>query len=255
MKKLTENPLKCPKCGNESSSIVKAVPKGTKLVLINRCPSCKVKNKVILDFNNKEDWIDYVGEAFFTCDLCGAINKDNIAGYTYLGRGYSSWNSFQQSKKIVFRCDKCNNKRVKVTTGDFWREIEPYGRKKEKEPIEEKIPEELTCPKCKEPISKEDKVCKNCGIELICNKCGAPLVPGSNFCSNCGDPVETFDIEPEEVGEMVCPSCNEPVENDQIYCDRCGQELKCDKCGERLLEGASFCRECGDPIVKGELDI
>jgi predicted RNA-binding Zn-ribbon protein involved in translation (DUF1610 family) len=252
--------LICPKC-NTPMAVIKAIPKDTRLITVNRCPNCKNKTKTIFEFNNKDIWMNDVGEAFFKCDLCGEINKDNIAGYTYLGGyGYrSSWHGYSQTKKIVFRCKGCNEKRVKVTTGDYWaQDLEPFGRAEKKEPVKiDEPPKELTCPKCGEPISEADDVCKKCGLELICDKCGEPLVSGSNFCPNCGDKVETFKVEeeiPPESG-LVCPACQEQLTEDQIYCDRCGQEVKCDKCGARLLEGASFCRECGDPVVQGEFGI
>ncbi|MBD3229367.1 MAG: zinc-ribbon domain-containing protein [Candidatus Lokiarchaeota archaeon] len=251
------NKLICPKCdGSQAMSIIKAIPKDTRLILVNRCPNCMTKNKVVLNYANKDSWIDDVGNSFFTCDLCGAVNKDNIVGYTHYGsRAYWYYHGgLSERRKIVFDCVECGKKRVKVTTGDVWKLIEPYAREQKKEETEVPAPtEELKCPKCEKTISKNDTICPNCGLELICNNCGAPLVPGSNFCSNCGDKVETFPVEPSEPTN-TCPSCDEPVDESTVFCPRCGQEVRCDKCGAELLEGASFCKECGDPVTQGEFD-
>ncbi|MHA1269589.1 MAG: double zinc ribbon domain-containing protein [Candidatus Helarchaeota archaeon] len=249
--------LTCPKCGGDQKmSVVKAVMKGLKLVLANRCPKCKTTKRIVLDYNDKKNWMDEVGEAFFTCDLCGAVNKDNFAGHTYLAPNPAAyWYYYGEARKIAFICKNCGSRRIKVTTGDFWNNLEPYSRTdKDKPPAPEPEPivKELNCPKCEKPIKNTDDKCSNCGLELICDKCGAPLVPGSNFCSNCGDKVETFNIPASKSDEKICPSCHESITDDQIFCIRCGQEIKCDKCGTEILEGALFCRECGDPVNQGD---
>ncbi|MHA1229036.1 MAG: zinc ribbon domain-containing protein [Candidatus Helarchaeota archaeon] len=253
--------LICPKCGNgQLMSIIKAIPKGNSLVLANRCPKCKTTTKIILDLTKKDEWIDDVSHAFFTCDVCGAINKDNIIGLTYPPTNpYAYWYYYGGRKKITFKCNSCGRLRVKATTIRFWDDLIRYSQldKEKKEELVEKVEEkqELHCPSCGKTISEEDKICPHCGIELKCDKCGAPILPGSNFCSNCGDRVEKFEVKKEvPPQERVCPACHESVSEEEIFCHRCGQELKCDKCGAELPEGASFCRECGDPVTPGEVD-
>lgn len=259
------NELICPKCGGDQRvSIIKAIPKGVKLILITRCPNCGKGKRIVLDFTEKKDWIEEVANAFFTCDLCGTVNSDKIAGYKYDGGNpaaywyYYGGSSLSERKKIEFVCKKCSQTRVKVTTGELWQDIKIYAKTGSKEPKTEigSVVEELNCPKCGKTISKKDRICPNCGLELVCDKCNAPIVPGSKYCSKCGDRVEMFDIKPKKSQKLnICPSCNEEVKPGTVFCDRCGQEILCDKCGAQLLEGSSFCNVCGDPVTRGELDI
>jgi len=243
-------------------SVVKAIPKGLLLVTANRCPKCKNTSKFTLNLNKKTEWVKDIGESFLTCDLCGTSNRDNIVGQTFYATEFSPsmyrGGTMTESKKIMFQCKQCGQKRMKVTTGDLWRDIESsigLAPQKVVEAPKPAAPVDLRCPKCESPVSSTDKICKKCGIELICDKCQMPIAPGARFCASCGDRVEYFDVSSKATTvSNVCPSCNDPITSDQMFCVRCGQELKCDKCGARLgTENAKFCRECGDPIKGGEL--
>ncbi|MHA1311284.1 MAG: double zinc ribbon domain-containing protein [Candidatus Helarchaeota archaeon] len=252
--------LICPKCkGFQKMSIIKAIPKRDSLILAMRCPICKSTKKVSLSFSNKQDWIEDVRESFFMCDLCGAINKDSLTGFShYLPPPQAYWYYYGRRKKIIFRCNNCDRARVKVTSVDFWSDLEPFIYETKERDIktkEDEIIKDLKCPQCGNKILKTDKICPNCGLELICDKCGAPIVPGAKFCSNCGEKVKTFNIKEKKLKkEKICPACHEKVSEGQIFCSRCGQELICDKCGAELLEGAYYCHNCGDPVKMGELD-
>ena len=249
--------LICPRCGSKMS-VVKAIPRGTVLLTANRCPKCRKTNRVPLKFEDRRFWIDDVRESFFTCDICGTSNKDNISKH-YLSNmdRVAYWYYYGDIRKITFRCKNCNHRRVKVTTAEFWIDLRPaLSEDKAAEMIDiVPIEGELKCPNCDNPIKKEYKICPNCGYKLVCESCGAPIIPGANFCSNCGERVKSVALKIESrERKLECPSCHEPIKEDQIFCIRCGQELKCDKCGAELIEDAYFCSECGDPVRRGEPD-
>lgn len=50
------------------------------------------------------------------------------------------------------------------------------------------IVEQITCPSCKNPVSKGSNFCNNCGAKLqfICSKCGNNNPQNSKFCNSCG---------------------------------------------------------------------
>ena len=77
----------------------------------------------------------------------------------------------------------------------------------------------LRCPKCKNPVEREYKVCSNCGqnLEIVCPKCGEKTFFG-DYCEHCGARLV-----------VVCPHCKTeqpPIGN------------KCIKCGKPLYKPA-----------------
>jgi len=73
----------------------------------------------------------------------------------------------------------------------------------------------VRCPKCKNPVEKNFKVCGNCGLPLRikCPKCGKDTFLGS-YCEVCNAPLL-----------VVCPSCHAeqpPIGN---KCIKCGKPL------------------------------
>jgi len=77
----------------------------------------------------------------------------------------------------------------------------------------------LRCPKCKNPIERNWKVCSNCGLVLTinCPRCGKPTFFG-DYCDVCGARLA-----------IVCPN------------PKCGAEqppvgVKCVKCGKPLYQ-------------------
>lgn len=128
---------------------------------------------------------------------------------------------------------------------------------------------------CGAVVSKDNFFCPVCGsraprtaaMPLCCTKCGHPVAKGDKFCTKCGQR-----IEPEK--ENRCPICNEPIAKGSQFCTRCGNKLEnsspapaenqntsesqvytaqqqpvldkvCPQCGAKIVEGNTFCSECG----------
>jgi len=75
----------------------------------------------------------------------------------------------------------------------------------------------LRCPRCRNPITKEYKVCANCGLNLIiiCPKCKKETFFG-DYCDNCNERLL-----------VVCknPKCKEEQPPVQSNCIKCGKPL------------------------------
>lgn len=179
--------IACSKCGGELA-ILKVVQKGINIVAVGRCPSCKAKAKFVLNYNDKDSWLEDLANGFFVCDLCGAKNMDNFTEQSYLHPG--AFTSSQRIK-VFFLCKGCNKQRKKDISQEFWSKIKPFTEEEVvKEKPEQKSPgKELKCPKCGGIVSTNDKFCKSCGFRLFCDNCKTLLAPGSSFCTNCGEEV------------------------------------------------------------------
>jgi len=76
----------------------------------------------------------------------------------------------------------------------------------------------LRCPKCREPIEREHKVCGNCGLSL----------------------------------KIICPACGKETFFGD-YCDLCGARLVvvCKKCRTEQPPVSGVCIRCNKPLEKG----
>jgi len=83
--------------------------------------------------------------------------------------------------------------------------------------------QEINCPDCDNPITKDSKFCPHCGHQQLvldqCVNCGKNLPPSAKFCPKCGHPAD------EKPAPRQCPNCK--TEN---------------------MPGASFCNQCGEKI-------
>jgi membrane protease subunit (stomatin/prohibitin family) len=88
-------------------------------------------------------------------------------------------------------------------------------------PAEKK--EELKCPDCKNPVTKDVKFCPSCGHQLLvfqqCTECGKNLPPSARFCSRCGTKVDS--------GTRVkkCSHCGADNLKESVFCNQCGERL------------------------------
>jgi RNA polymerase subunit RPABC4/transcription elongation factor Spt4 len=76
----------------------------------------------------------------------------------------------------------------------------------------------LRCPKCRNPITKEYKICSSCGISLkiICPKCSKETFFG-DYCDNCQQRLVVVCSNPK------CKTEQPPVGD---VCVKCGKPLK-----------------------------
>ena len=74
----------------------------------------------------------------------------------------------------------------------------------------------MICPRCKEKISQEDRICKKCGLKLkiICPRCKEPNRLGQSKCTKCNLTLIRF-----------CPKCKSPNFPNAKNCRKCGFEL------------------------------
>jgi membrane protease subunit (stomatin/prohibitin family) len=83
--------------------------------------------------------------------------------------------------------------------------------------------QEIKCPDCGNPISKDSRFCPLCGHQQLvysqCMSCGKNLPPNAAFCPKCGHPA-----------------------------DQKPKPITCAKCGMENLSGASYCNQCGEKI-------
>lgn len=83
--------------------------------------------------------------------------------------------------------------------------------------------QEVNCPDCDNPITKDSKFCPHCGHQQLildqCVNCGKNLPPNAKFCPKCGLPAN----------EKPTPK-------------------QCQNCKTENMPGASFCNECGEKL-------
>jgi membrane protease subunit (stomatin/prohibitin family) len=83
--------------------------------------------------------------------------------------------------------------------------------------------QEINCPDCGHPISKDAKFCPHCGHQQLifdqCVNCGKNLPPNARFCSKCGHPAN------EKPAPKFCPQCKTENLPESLFCNQCGEKL------------------------------
>ncbi|MDB9823417.1 SPFH domain-containing protein [Deltaproteobacteria bacterium] len=83
--------------------------------------------------------------------------------------------------------------------------------------------QEIQCPDCGNPISKESKFCSHCGHQQLvfgqCISCGKNLPPNARFCPKCGHPSD------EKPVPVFCPQCRAENMPGASFCNQCGEKL------------------------------
>jgi membrane protease subunit (stomatin/prohibitin family) len=84
-------------------------------------------------------------------------------------------------------------------------------------------PEQVNCPDCNQPVSKDARFCPKCGHQQLvfdrCTNCGKNLPPNARFCPKCGRPAD------EKPLPRQCPQCKTENLPDSAFCNQCGERL------------------------------
>ncbi|MDY6863901.1 MAG: SPFH domain-containing protein [Thermodesulfobacteriota bacterium] len=83
--------------------------------------------------------------------------------------------------------------------------------------------QEIKCPDCGHPISRDAKFCPHCGHQQLifdqCVNCNKNLPPNAKFCPKCGHPAD------EKPAPRFCPSCKTENMPGSAFCNQCGEKL------------------------------
>ncbi len=132
-----------------------------------------------------------------------------------------------------------------VEEEELGEEEEPLGY--EEEPFPEEA--EFECPECGEPLSADDRVCPNCGIEF------EQVAEEEEFAEYGGEEfedledVETFEAPPE-AEEYPAEEFGEAEE----YTPMEEEMVECFECGELIPLTASVCPSCGAVLEEEFID-
>lgn len=84
--------------------------------------------------------------------------------------------------------------------------------------------QEMKCPDCGHPVSKDVKFCPHCGHQQLvfdqCTSCGKNLPPNARFCPRCGTPADSKPVP------TVCSHCKTENLADSVFCNQCGERLR-----------------------------
>lgn len=136
------------------------------------------------------------------------------------------------------------------------------------------------CPKCGMEVSADEIFCPICGCEvpeiqedkkvkIVFNsedlRCEVPVQEGKkdDVCDNTKfsvsqDTASENNAKEENAGQntsgtKVCPQCGNECKNDDLFCNKCGcnlkQDKKCPNCGTPYADGTAFCGECGTKLT------
>jgi membrane protease subunit (stomatin/prohibitin family) len=84
-------------------------------------------------------------------------------------------------------------------------------------------PQQINCPDCGHPVTKDASFCPDCGHQLLvfhqCVNCSKNLPPNAKFCPKCGHRADAKPLP------MVCPHCRTENMPGALFCNQCGEKL------------------------------
>lgn len=117
------------------------------------------------------------------------------------------------------------------------------------------------CPTCGMKVSADEVYCPLCGCEVpekqneedkkeVDCEVVKPFV-SQDTVSETNAKKET--TQQNTSGTKVCPQCGNECKSDDLFCNKCGcnlkQDKKCPNCGTPYTQGATFCGECGTKLT------
>ncbi|MFW6040263.1 MAG: zinc ribbon domain-containing protein [Thermoplasmatota archaeon] len=102
----------------------------------------------------------------------------------------------------------------KVEKSEFSERVEKKGEHPKKQ---------IVCPECGYEVGRDDKFCRNCGVELAssmkCPSCGSEVNKEDNYCPRCGTEISISKV-------YECPECGVSIDKQSKFCPNCGVQFE-----------------------------
>ena len=160
---------KRPSCQGIQVIPIKIVVKENRVAVVSRCPNCRKKHKVILNMQERNEWLPLIRKLFLLCEVCGQPLSPNWRIYGS-GPAFNPNMHWGRNIRLANPCYNCQKNDLKSISEFLWSEIKP-----------------LPPPPPPNTVSPPSKSGQAVPSEpIFCTQCGSALTPGSKFCAACG---------------------------------------------------------------------